>query len=252
MTNKLTLQDFQQFNEKVVSWNKLMGNIVLTDKSTPDSKKLTSRTNSKLRDLYLDLTKEEFSEYEKSIVDSNLVERVDALCDMIFTAFFAGEAAEYHTLVQPTLDGAIPQKLETIVKNFKAYLYSTTETNTRRCTVVKQLCMQVVYKHQDMFDIKGAFNRVLESNMTKATLITEGMDVTGTIALEKDYIEREGRYWDVWGDIVTHEGNNYIIMKAGKDLKAGATFEGGKVVKPTTYKSPEGLGGLGEFIYESL
>ena len=101
------------------------------------------------------------------------------------------------------------------------------------------LLLSVLKEESVRYDIFGAFQRVTESNFSKAA------PKTVDVAEEIDYITSQRRYVDVFAE----ESGDYIIFKAKRDLQEGNFFEKGKIVKWSGFRSVEDLGGLEQFIY---
>lgn len=231
---KLTIQGLLYFQEEVIKWNTTFGNSV-SDKS--------------LINTYLNLSKEEFlgvNEYIDSYRKGDMEGRLDGLVDSIFTGFMwmalGGESLlgtetwiialiadeGNSTLVAPSMDVTINEITESLeieyLNGYKVHL------------------IDLIIREQVNFDIRGAFDLVLQSNYSKAIHKKE----YGNIDAELVAIQRKGRY----DDLFSEENGDFIILRAYKDLEEGTYFPKGKIVKsPTYFMSVEALGGLNEFVY---
>lgn len=228
MTKKeLTLADILAFQTKVIDWNQIFG-------INPDSKEYTG--------LYQQLTFEEcFKENElvESIEKGDMVGVADALADNLFTC-----------LQWAVLDG------KPLTLDDKQWFDRVVKGNDMKTIALEQYKDAVVngdsYKAQtsllhllesysDVIDIIGAFNRVHESNLSKAVHESKDIDISAEIA----NIESQGRY----GDVTCVKSGEYWVFKAGQDVRDAVVFDKPKVVKSSHFQDVNNLGGLGQFVY---
>lgn len=218
---KFGMEEILYMQQEIVKWNKVFDNDV-NDKS--------------LIETYFNLTDEELNgkgEYLDSLRKGDKVGTLDGLIDVCFTGIFwaclAGIPFEewdemYFFLWRGDLDWNNCDGFT--VEDHWAF---TTELGN------------ALREHSEEFDILGAFERVLKSNYSKAMY-----NVTPEDAEEEvKKIEAKGRYADVYYETK----DDYTIFKAKRDLQEGKTYPKGKIVKPSSFKDPEDLGGLQEFIY---
>lgn len=201
----------------VVHFNTLIGN-------TPDK-----YGSEELWKTYLGLIREEGKEYFKAVAEGNLVEQLDAICDLLYVGgFYAFVTNEkfWH-------EESWVSSLHSLITNPHDYQYSCDD-------LIQMLEDPANYK----FDIAGAFLRVTESNLTKAPLITQV-----NLQAELDYLEEfEKRYSGISYRLV----GDRVVFTATKDEETGEEFpeEAPKIIKPSTFMSVKALGGLEEFINE--
>lgn len=222
MPNKLTVEDFLYFEKKVQEFNELLGNS-LEDKS--------------LIPTYQGLTEEEFRELEVAIEVGDEVEELDAIIDLIFVNFynfnlnehFLAESKEW--FIKEMTNTHNPRTLAA-VKNMKDYIKDYYSVNTG--------LFLYILGNQHRFDIRGAFDRVLESNMSKA------IKDDGHVLVQKyiKEVEEKGRYKGV--DYRKVKG--YYVITALEDTLENKVYETPKIVKGSWTKTPDDLGGLEEFI----
>lgn len=193
---------------------------------------LVGNTKSKYRDLedtYLGLIREEGKEYFKAVAEGNLVEQLDAVCDLLYVGGFYACITKGST----THRESWVSSLHSLITNPADRYYSYPDL----------LEMLQDYSVRN-FDIVGAFSRVTKSNMSKAPLSYEVDPIW-----EMEELLEQGRYGGITFDIV----GGRVIFTATKDKETGETFSKNapKILKPSTFKSVEDLGGLEEFIKES-
>lgn len=217
----LTTEDLRYFQSEVILWNDTFGNSV---------------DNKSLIKTYRDLTIEEFhgkGEYYESKLNNDKVGELDGLIDMIFTCFFWSVLEGYkHPRVSSFRE----------VRSFdfdSEDLHKVIEVEG--VLLIREMLISILYEASFSFDLRGAFNRVLASNYSKAVHIKENLD----ISREMSTIEIEGRYTE----LSYEKKGDFIIIRAEKDIREGKSYEKGKIVKSSLFKSPEDLGGLNEFIY---
>ncbi len=199
--------------QDVVSWNNFVGNAL---------------NKEGLKELYINLVKEETTEIFDSIRSNDSVEFLDGVCD---------------TLVVGSFLLAVKKQ-----KDFKDYDLSFRKVNIEpSINYLKDLLNEDVFENiekalslvEDIgyssgLNIELAFKEVMESNWSKFPLIDSVNPLN-----EVKYIENQGRYSNVrFERNIDLNGNERYIFKDGN----------GKVVKPSTFKEPK----LKEFIPESF
>lgn len=224
----LTIEDLLYMQDVVVNWNKIFG-IEVGDKSRVD--------------LYAKLSFEEMfdkNEFMQSYEQGDHTGIMDGLADMTFTVFM----------------WALLESEENIIELDDAFLLEPTQLypeqtliNSLSCTIAAKEAfnsqthlLQLLHLMSARYDVMGAFNRVAESNFSKA-IDTKAISVDTDQEIK--LIEEAGRYADVTCESV----DDYLVFKAGKDVETGVTFEGKKIIKSTHFVSVEDLGGLMEFKY---
>lgn len=229
---KLTPEDIYYMQDKVVEWNKTFSNLV-SDKS--------------LIPTYMNLVKEEWGgegEYYQSFLADDLVGRADGIADLIFTGFMLGSLAgsDYkandNTWITMVCNNDTYVLQDEVADLQKRFAQGDTTAYAISAHSIPLLAVESKY-----MDVRGVFNRVLASNLTKAIHISENVDIDAEIAR----IESEGRYAEVFAET----SGDYVVLRAHRDLKEGTYFEKGKIVKGSWFLSVEALGGLEEFIYET-
>ncbi|AGH32258.1 nucleotide pyrophosphohydrolase [Vibrio phage 11895-B1] len=224
---KLTYNDLLTFENTVVKWNKIFGN-------NPDDVSLIPT--------YRDLTSEEFEELVEGIETNNHEETLDAIADIIYTSFMwavlqgkgIATSADEAYYVNMWENMSIGTSLELCLERMSEALGENDSFK------FKTYFDMVLFKLSDNYDIVSAFNRVTESNFSKSC------DQSVDDGKEIEYILDEGRYVGIY----TEESNGRVIFKAEYDVKNDVKYPKGKIVKPSTYRSPEDLGGLECFIYK--
>jgi len=226
---KLTPEDFIYMQGKVLEWNILFGN-------DPSNKELIS--------VYDGLVKEELNETLKAFEEVNEPEIIDGLCDLMYVAGFRWllEDVELDDLFLQNLHKGyhtVNDVLEVLddMVNGRKYIYSGYTLQT--------LVVKLLYLGSEKYNILEAFNRVTESNFSKA--ISKEDVILGKIDLGDciESVENERRYEEVYFESC----GEYYIIKAKVDKHEDKVYPTGKVCKGDWYKSVEDLGGLGEFIY---
>ena len=229
---KLTPEDIYYMQDKVVEWNKTFSNLV-SDKS--------------LIPTYMNLVKEEWGgegEYYQSFLANDLVGRADGIADLIFTGFMLGSLsgtdykANDNTWITKVFNNDSYTLQDEVLDLHEWFVQGDITAFAISALLIPLLSVESKY-----MDVRGVFDRVLASNLTKAIHISENVDIDAEIAR----IESEGRYTEVFAET----NGDYIVLRAHRDLKEGTYFEKGKIVKASTFLSPEDLGGLEEFIYET-
>ena len=229
---KLTPEDIYYMQDKVVGWNKTFSNLV-SDKS--------------LIPTYMNLVKEEWGgegEYYQSFLADDLVGRADGIADLIFTGFMLGSlsGSDYKANDEDWIIMVCKDKTYTLMNEVASLQKRFAQGDITAYAISAHLITLLSVESKYM-DVRGVFDRVLASNLTKAIHISENVDIDAEIAR----IESEGRYAEVFAET----NGDYIVLRAHRDLKEGTYFEKGKIVKASTFLSPEALGGLEEFIYET-
>lgn len=231
-TNKvLTPEDIYYMQSEVIKWNTVFSN---------------SPTDKSLIPTYENLVREEWGgkgEYYESYLAEDLVGRADGICDLIFTGMMFAALNDCHyteknyywlemICSRPELD------LGEEVQGISLWINEMTFMHNKLAASLPYL----LRAESEYMDIRGAFDRVLESNYSKAIHISTNIDIEGEIAR----IEAQGRYAEVFAEV----NGEWIILRAHRDLQEGKYFEKGKIAKGSWFLSVEALGGLGEFIYE--
>lgn len=227
MKKELTFANMLYMQDKVVNWNKIFG---------------INSTDSEFTTLYGQLTSEEcFGEGEllDSLEKDDQAGVLDALIDLVFTGFqwsvLSGVSLEEYEdkwFNEDVVTGTFSREI--LVDMLAHYIKQGSASSTQTILV------NLLYQYSEVFDIMAAFERVLESNMSKAIHVEKHVDIKQEVAM----IEEQGRY----GDITFNQQGDYFIFKAGKDLRENVTFDKPKIIKSTHFKSVEDLGGLEEFI----
>ncbi len=217
----LTAEDFTYMENEVLKWNKIAGNL-------PE--------DSSLINTYISLCIEEAKEGVKAEEEDDKVEHLDALCDSVFTGFFLNALHKGVTF---------PIKNVTVETNDDGldFEHMLSELQDKYIFGYMLALVDALGTLSNYYDLLGAFNRVLTSNMSKYIPMSQEVDLTAEIAS----VEGQGRY----GDVFVQEIDGYYILRAKKDLLEGVEYKQGKIVKPSTFMSVEDLGGLEEFIYGS-
>ncbi len=224
MSRKLTAEQFQYMEDKVIEFNYLIGN-------DPDNQDLISTYNN--------LCLEEGREYLVADENDDHVERIDALVDSVFTGFMLNRlesASEYGDWFNLVTDGT--ERRVTFQDAFDDLTPEGSYGYTTNLPVV-------LLEESKRYDLFGAFKRVSESNFSKA--IPKEKVESGEIVIA-DCIKEvydSGRYEGVTSEDL---GSHYVI-KALRDTKENLEYETGKIIKGSWYLSVEQLGGLEEFIY---
>ena len=224
---EFTIDTFYRMLDKVVEWNEIGGNC-------PD--------DTSLIPVYTQLAREEMfgqNEFLQGYFTGDKVMMADGTADSIFTGGFLSVLTQTDTLI--TDEYECKNEYRTFAEAVSAY----SSNLILEGDIGESLFAMCLYASEH-FDVESVFNRVAESNFSKYLKIgfpeTTGLDF---LESQVNSIESEGRY----GDVHFKEVNGYIVFLAGKDLQSGVVFDSPKIVKPTSYKSPEDLGGLEEFIY---
>jgi hypothetical protein len=98
-----------------------------------------------------------------------------------------------------------------------------------------QIYVCVLISHfQNKFDIMGAFNEVMSSNMSKYVL-------KGTVDIQEeiDYILSAGRYDNISVSEIESNGETYLAFKAGMDKQNNVIFDTPKLVKSRLFREPQ-------------
>ncbi len=223
MSRKLTAEQFQYMEDKVIEFNYLIGN-------DPD--------NQDLIPTYKNLCLEEGREYLVADENDDHVERIDALVDSVFTGFMLNRLQEgvgYH-------DWFSKCTYEVGASTFHTAFSALEEGDIEGYTTTLTIAL---YKESARYNIMAAFKRVCESNFSKA--IPKEKVESGEIILA-DCIKEvydSGRYEGV----ISEDLGSHYVIKALRDTKENLEYETGKIIKGSWYLSVEQLGGLEEFIY---
>lgn len=226
----LTPEDIYYMQSEVIKWNEVFAN---------------SPTDKSLIPTYENLVREEWGgkgEYYESYLAGDLVGRADGICDLVFTGMMLAALNECHytendrrwleiVCSKPEVD------LNDEVRNTHSWI-------NEGAFMYNKLAASLPYllrAESEYMDIRGAFDRVLESNYSKAIHISANVDIEAEIAL----VESQGRYAEVFAEI----NGKWIILRAHQDLQEGKYFEKGKIAKSSLFKDVKDLGGLDEFIY---
>lgn len=226
----LTPEDIYYMQSEVIKWNSVFGN---------------SPTDKSLIPTYENLVREEWGgkgEYYESYLAGDLVGRADGICDLVFTGMMLAALNECHytendrrwleiVCSKPEVD------LNDEVRNTHSWISEGAFMHNKLAASLPYL----LRAESEYMDIRGAFDRVLESNYSKAIHMPAKVDIADEITR----IEAQGRYAEVFTDIK----GKWIILRAHQDFQEGKYFEKGKIVKSSLFKDVKDLGGLDEFIY---
>lgn len=229
MKRVLTFKDMLYFQEEVIKWNALFGNSVEDQSLIPTYKSLAVEELLGKGELLDSLSAKD----HKGICDG--------LVDFIFTAgFWLNLRGTYITQKDARLcDQDFEYSwggLGTIAAPLGDLLLAD-DTFWLQTNLVVMLSMAA-----GKYDIVGAFNRILESNTSKAVSKASGICPHDCC----DEVVTAGRYTEVFFE----DKGDFYLIKAHKDLQEGTDYPQGKIVKGSWYHSVEDLGGLREFIYE--
>ena len=221
---KLTVEDIYYMQDAVVKWNETFSNMA-DDKS--------------LIPTYENLVREEWggeNEYYNSYLAGDLVGRLDGIADLIFTGFMLGALTGkgYTEDDDLWLNRVLSDDHDLELEVYQTQVVIGGKSSANLST---QLVFLLAAESKYM-DIRGGFDRVLESNYSKAIPSGSGIDVN----LEIARIESEGRY----GGVYVEPSGDFLVLRAKYDLKEGAEFPKGKIIKSSLFKEPCDLG---EFIY---
>jgi hypothetical protein len=226
----LTPDDIYYMQSEVTKWNGVFNNLS-TDKS--------------LIPTYENLVREEWGgkgEYYESYLAGDLVGRADGICDLIFTGMMLAALNECHYTENDRrwLEIVCSRheiELNDEVRNIHSWIDEMTFMHNKLAATLPYL----LRAESEYMDIRAAFDRVLESNYSKAIHISANVDIEAEIAL----VESQGRYAEVFAEV----NGEWIILRAHRDLQEGKYFEKGKIAKSSLFKDVKDLGGLDEFIY---
>lgn len=226
----LTPEDIYYMQSEVIKWNETFSN---------------SPTDKSLIPTYENLVREEWGgkgEYYESYLAGDLVGRADGICDLIFTGMMlaALNNCDYTENDEAWLGYVLSNTAPDIseeVKEISLWMGSKVNTHSKISAHLPHL----LRAESEYIDIRGAFDRVLESNYSKAIHMPAKVDIADEITR----IEAQGRYAEVFTDIK----GKWIILRAHQDFQEGKYFEKGKIVKSSLFKDVKDLGGLDEFIY---
>lgn len=227
----LTPEDIYYMQSEVIKWNETFSN---------------SPTDKNLIPTYENLVREEWGgkgEYYESYLAGDLVGRADGIADLIFTGMMLGSLTSvgYQEVDYPWLKNVTTRDDILLKDEVESLNNVIRQVADNLCDKVSAHLPYLLAAESKSMDVRKVFDRVRESNYTKAIHISAAVDIQSEI----ERIESEGRYAEVFAEI----NGEWVILRAGVDVKEGVKFEKGKIVKPSSYKSPEDLGGLDEFIY---
>ncbi|WNO47328.1 hypothetical protein [Vibrio phage vB_VibM_10AMN] len=215
----LTIEDIKYFDKTVFEWNLLFGN-------DPENKDLIP--------VYVNLCLEEGSE---GLTAKTLEEELDAITDSIYTGFFLNRLTNTLDLQNKFTLGVVWDDVE--------WKHLMKQLEGKHVDYYVNDLITKVLDLSDKYNIVGAFNRVTESNFSKA--ISKEKVNSGEIIIA-DCIKEvydTGRYTSVFAE----ETDTHFIIKAKFDTQENKEYPSGKIVKGSWYSSVEDLGGLSEFIY---
>lgn len=236
----LKVEDFEYFEGNVIQWNKVFGNPLVIHDNWSGGKVV----NGSLIPTYKNLALEEAKEIIEGVSEGNRELILDGIADSLFTVGFWCNLNGYFFAnddIKPLLKDiwTTREYINSLQYPFTHYAKELIKDIEKDDALMAQEnLINVVVLAQEYYDILGAYNRVLESNYSKAA-DKETVDTEYECAK----IEEQGRYTDLF----TEESEGYIIFRAKKDLKEGKEFPKGKIVKPSTFKDVDDLGGLKEF-----
>lgn len=225
---KLTVQDVLYMQKEVIRFNSLMGNSI---------------DNKGLIDTYKFLTKEEclgdgelLDSYRKGDKEGTL----DGLIDMVFVSFYFALLEGHKLQDDEYLDRQV--NIETNMTTLSNDLLDIEKlVQDGLSFYTRNTLVRILSKGEVAFqyDIMGAFNNILESNLSKLV-------VKGTVDPyeEMDKILAKGRYSVLSVEEVENEGIVYLAFKALHDSQNDVTFSEPKLIKTSLFKEPE----LGQFI----
>ena len=235
-TNKFnfTFDDLLYIQQSVIDWNIIFG-------IKPEDSQYVS--------LYHSLSKEEFNgkgEFYPSLMAGEIEGIADGLGDMCFTVF------QWAVLDgNMMLDNYDRSWFDKIVVGNLVHDQHVSELDKHLVEgnsfgAQTSLIHLLYYYSRKEYDVMGIFNRIKESNYSKAVKKEKVVDVQDEI----DYIKEQGRYGDIsCEEVVAPNGEEYYIFKAGQDVRSGVVFDKPKVIKSRQFVSVEELGGLYEFIF---
>lgn len=221
MKKEFTDKTIDTVLEKVVLFNKVAGN---------------SEGDTSLIPIYTQLTKEEFfqdNEFLQSYFKDDVVGMADGIGDLLFTGGYLSILQGNNIYFENNISHKFNMK--EIIGSLSFDLITCNDPK-----VLGALC----YSLSRFMDVEGVFNRIFESNMSK--FLHKDLVMEDVLEKEIEFIESNSRYGDIEYKLV----GDYYVFLAGKDIKNNMIFNKPKIVKPSTYSSPEDLGGLEEFIYE--
>ena len=224
--NILTFADVLEMQRKVVQWNKLFG---------------INPTDKEYIPLYKSLSDEEFfgdSEFLESWNKKCEEGQLDGAADLSFTTF------QWAVLDDNCIDPADECWFEGIGadSDITPYIEGLGKELERGDSFASQTeLLHILKRLSTKYNVKAAFDRVCESNYSKAVHKDKNVDIRAEI----DYITSKGRY----ADITAEESGDYIIFKAGMDVESGVVFDKKKVIKSRQFVDIPELGGLLEFKY---
>lgn len=226
----LTPEDIYYMQSEVIKWNEVFSN---------------SPTDKSLIPTYENLVREEWGgkgEYYESYLAGDLVGRADGVCDLIFTGMMLATLNNHHYIEKDKgwLEYVLSRSnvdLDEEIQEIGLWINDAASIHSKISAHLPHL----LRAESEYMDIRAAFDRVLESNYSKAIHISTNIDIEAEIAR----IEAQGRYAEVFAEV----NGEWIILRAHRDLQEGKYFEKGKIVKSSLFKDVKDLGGLDEFVY---
>lgn len=190
--------DFEKHFMGVIHWNSVAGK--LDDEQAIENQPA--------------LIEEEYRELKEA---TNLVEMVDALADLFVVSAqeYYNEFGDYNRDFRPdivTIAAGVDLIGTAIDIEEHWRVYPLIESILRMCK----------------FDVEGVLEEVGRSNFSKFARVSDFNNDEVYMYKECERIESEGRYKDVFFEIVEHGGEEFVVFKDGNM----------KVVKPFTFVSP--------------
>lgn len=221
--NKVTVEDVLYMQSEVIRFNEMMGNDV-TDKD--------------LIPTYKHLVHEEFfsdGEFLDSYRKEDLVGICDGIIDLIYVAVYYANLNGHFLEDGEFLREHLPkeadmQKVSSIVKDMEFAIKENLPYYT--LTGLMKLIHNTFVS--EVFDIKGAFNEIRESNLSKYCLASE-TDIEGELA----HIKSVGRYSGLSVEEIESDGVIYLAFKALRDNKNDVDFSKPKLIKTRNFKEPQ-------------
>lgn len=224
---ELEFFDVLYFQKKVIEFNKVLG---------------INSHDKQYADLYKSLSYEECfgtGELVESVEKGDMVGIADGLADSIFTVFQWAflEGCEITSLDELYFYKVVkkPHDKDISLLNFKDAILRESAFEAQSCL------LHLLEAYSEDMDVVAVFNRVLESNMSKAVHKSKDIDIVS----EVKYIEKQGRY----GNVICVESGDYFLFKAGSDIREGTKFSKPKLIKSRQFLDVDDLGGLQCFIY---
>lgn len=226
--NILTFTDVLEMQHKVVQWNKLFG-------INPTDKEYIPLYHSLSKEEFFD--KGEFLESWNNDCDEGIL---DGAADLTFTVFQWAVLSGFN--MEP-IDECWFEGIESCseITHYVNALGLELEVKGGKSFGVQTVLLYILKGLSAKYNVKAAFDRVCESNYSKAVHKDKNVDIEKEI----EDITSQGRY----GDITCETSGDYVIFKAGKDIRSGVAFDKSKVVKSSFFVDVKDLGGLACFKY---